>query len=128
MARELLEKAVRLDADNAAAHSALAEAWFLQGYDKKALAEAKAFDRSADLTGEGRLLIEARFRALSRDWDRAINLYSSLWTMEPDDPEAHRAPGPHAAPGDEVEGRPVDSRIGLRRQSPAARRALAGAD
>jgi tetratricopeptide (TPR) repeat protein len=88
VARELLEKAVRLDADNAAAHSALAEAWFLQGYDKKALAEAKkAFDRSADLTGEGRLLIEARFRALSRDWDRAINLYSSLWTMEPDDPE-----------------------------------------
>jgi tetratricopeptide (TPR) repeat protein len=87
-ARELLEQAVRLDPANAAVHSSLAEAWFLQGYDKRALAEAQiAFERSAGLTGENRLLIEARFRALSRDWERAIALYSSLCTMEPDDPE-----------------------------------------
>jgi tetratricopeptide (TPR) repeat protein len=87
-ARELLEQAVRLDPTNAAVHSSLAEAWFLQGYDKRALAEAQiAFERSAGLTGENRLLIEARFRALSRDWERAIALYSSLCTMEPDDPE-----------------------------------------
>lgn len=85
-ARELLEKAVAADPRHALAHSALAAAWSSLGYDAKALAEAKrAFDLSGDLGRETRLLIEGRFRAMANEWDRAIEIYRSVFTFFPDD-------------------------------------------
>ncbi len=85
-ARELLEKAVAADPRHALAHSALAAAWSGLGYDAKALAEAKkAFDLSGDLSRETRLLIEGRYRAMANEWDRAIEIYRSVFTFFPDD-------------------------------------------
>ena len=88
-ARRLLEKAIAADPRHALAHSALAEAWSGLGWDEKALAEAqKAFDLSGDLARETRLGIEGRYRAMSNDWDRAIEIYRSVFTFFPDDLDA----------------------------------------
>ncbi len=85
-ARELLERAVAADPRHALAHSALAAAWSGLGYDAKALSEAKqAFDLSGDLGRETRLLIEGRYRAMANEWDRAIEIYRSVFTFFPDD-------------------------------------------
>jgi serine/threonine protein kinase/tetratricopeptide (TPR) repeat protein len=84
-ARDLLEKAVAADPSHAPAHSALAAAWSALGYDAKAREEARqAFDRSADLSREERLSIEGRYRELSRDWPRAIEIYRTLAGFFPD--------------------------------------------
>ena len=84
-ARVLLEKAVAADPRHALAHSALAEAWAGLGWDQKALAEAKAsFDLSGDLSRETRLLVEGRYRSMANEWDRAIEIYRSLFTFFPD--------------------------------------------
>jgi len=85
-ARVLLEKAVAADPRHALAHSALAAAWSGLGYDAKALAEAKkAFDLSGELGRETRLLIEGRYRAMGNEWERAIEIYRSVFTFFPDD-------------------------------------------
>ena len=87
-ARELLERAVAADPGHALAHSALAAAWFSLGYDAKALDEARlAYERAGKLSRETRLLIEGRYRAMHNDWDRAIEIYRSLFTFFPDDVE-----------------------------------------
>ena len=84
-ARVLLEKAVAADPRHALAHSALAEAWSGLGWDAKALAEAKAaFDLSGDLSRETRLLVEGRYRSMANQWDRAIEIYRSVFTFFPD--------------------------------------------
>jgi len=84
-ARMLLERAVAADPQHALAHSALAEAWSGLGWDEKALAEAEsAFVLSAGLSRETRLLIEGRYRSMSDQWDRAIEIYRSLFTFFPD--------------------------------------------
>ncbi|MGE5413523.1 MAG: protein kinase domain-containing protein [Syntrophomonadaceae bacterium] len=84
-ARDLLEKAVAADPRHALAHSALAEAWAGLGWDERALAEAKAaFDLSGDLSRETRLLVEGRYRSMANEWDRAIEIYQSLFTFFPD--------------------------------------------
>jgi tetratricopeptide (TPR) repeat protein/tRNA A-37 threonylcarbamoyl transferase component Bud32 len=85
-ARGLLEKAVAADPRHALAHSALAAAWSGLGYDARALAEAKqAFDLSGELGRETRLLIEGRYRAMGNEWERAIEIYRSVFTFFPDD-------------------------------------------
>jgi len=85
-ARQLLEKAVAADPGHALAHSALAAAWSDLGWDEKALQEAKtAFDLSAGLSRETRLGIEGRYRAMANQWDRAIEIYRSVFTFFPDD-------------------------------------------
>lgn len=87
-ARDLLEQAVKADPKYALAHSALAAAWSQLGYDAKATQEAKkAFELSGGLARKDVLSIEARYREESRDWPRAVELYSSLWTVFPDDAE-----------------------------------------
>ncbi|HKD16869.1 MAG TPA: tetratricopeptide repeat protein [Thermoanaerobaculia bacterium] len=88
-ARSLLEKAVAADPKHALAHSALAEAWSGLGWDAKALAEAKvAFDLSGDLARETRLGIEGRYRAMANQWERAVEIYKSVFTFFPDDLDA----------------------------------------
>ncbi len=84
-ARDLLERAVAAEPNHALAHSALAAAWSGLGYDAKALGESKkAYELSTDLSRETRLLIEGRYRAMSNEWPKAVEIYRSLYTFFPD--------------------------------------------
>jgi Tfp pilus assembly protein PilF/TolB-like protein len=87
-ARDLLTQSIEKDPHYALAHEALAEVWSQLGYDHKAKAESKrAFELSAGLSRRDALGIEARFREEAREWTRAVDVYHSLWTVFPDDPE-----------------------------------------
>jgi len=87
-ASQLLEQAVAAEPNNALAHLALARAWGELGYDLKAESEAKeAYDLSRTFSRKESLLIEADYRVTTRAWDRAVDLYKSLWTFYPDDLE-----------------------------------------
>jgi serine/threonine protein kinase/Tfp pilus assembly protein PilF len=87
-ARELLQKAVLADPSNAPAHSALAAAWQALGYDGRARDEARtAFELSAGLPREARLLVEGRYHEISREWDKALEIYRTLWNLFPDNLE-----------------------------------------
>ncbi|HEV8582872.1 MAG TPA: tetratricopeptide repeat protein [Thermoanaerobaculia bacterium] len=84
-ARDRLSRAVAAEPGNALCHSALAAAWFALGYDGKAREEAKtALDLAAGLPREERLLIEGRYREVTQNWPRAIQIYWTLWSMFPD--------------------------------------------
>ena len=84
-ARDLLEKAVAVDPNYASAHSALAGAWGTLGYDAKAKEEAKrAFELSENLSRQDRLMIEGRYRETASEWDKAVEIYQTLWTFFPD--------------------------------------------
>lgn len=84
-ARDLLLKTVT-DAPNfALAHSALAKAWHGLGYDAKAQEEAKrAFDLSTSLGREQRLLVEAQYREMAHERDKAVDIYRALFQFFPD--------------------------------------------
>ncbi len=87
-ARVRLEKAVAEDPLHALAHAALARAYQALGYDEKARASArKAQDLSLDLLRGDQLVIEARYRELIGERDRAIEVYGKLREAQPDDPE-----------------------------------------
>ncbi len=87
-ARDLLTQAVQKDSNYALAHQALAEVWSQLGYDDKARAESqRAFELSTGLSRRDALGIEARFREEAREWTKAVDIYHSLWTVFPDDPE-----------------------------------------
>jgi len=84
-ARDLFEKAVAADPQNAAAHSALADAWSALGFDATAQEQAKiALDLSTGLSREEQLSIEARYRMLTHDWPHAIDNYHTLLAFFPD--------------------------------------------
>ena len=84
-ARDILQKAVIADPSYAMAHSALAEAWLALGYDDKARQNAKnAFELSTGLSREDRLLIQARYREASKDWNDAVDSYRTLYGFFPD--------------------------------------------
>jgi class 3 adenylate cyclase/tetratricopeptide (TPR) repeat protein len=84
-ARDLLQKAVSADPNNAVAHAALAEALSDLGYDAKAQEEAKkGLSLSSQLSREDQLSIEGRYRELNTEWDKAIKVYASLWEVYPD--------------------------------------------
>jgi serine/threonine protein kinase/tetratricopeptide (TPR) repeat protein len=87
-ARELLTQAVAKDPAYVMAHEALAEVWSQLGYDDKAKDESRrAFELSAGLSRQDALGSEARFREETREWTKAVDIYHSLWTVFPDDPE-----------------------------------------
>jgi eukaryotic-like serine/threonine-protein kinase len=87
-ARGLLEKAVTADPSNALAHSALATVWSALGYDQKAGQESRlAFELSSNIPRESRLLVEARYREITHDWDKAREIYRTLWNFFPDNLE-----------------------------------------
>jgi tetratricopeptide (TPR) repeat protein len=84
-ARDLLEMAVVVDPNYASAHSALAGAWSTLGYDAKAKEEAKrAFELSKNFSREDRLMIEGRYRETVSEWDKAVEIYQTLWRFFPD--------------------------------------------
>jgi serine/threonine protein kinase/tetratricopeptide (TPR) repeat protein len=87
-ARESLSKAVSADPNFSLGHAYLAQVWSALGYDDKARVEAKtAFELSSHLSREDKTLVEARFREISSEWDKAADLYRSLWTLYPENPE-----------------------------------------
>jgi len=87
-ARDLLQKAIAVEPNYALSHAALATAWGQLGYDENAKAEAKkAFDLSSNLSRAGRLLVEARYRETSRDWEKAGGIYRALFEFFPDNLE-----------------------------------------
>ncbi len=87
-ARDFFEKAIRADSAYALAHSALAEAWSQLGYEIKAKVEAqKSFELSNKLPHKDRLFIEARYWGMNKDWNKAVELYHTLFDFFPDDIE-----------------------------------------
>jgi len=88
-----LQSAIKEDANFSLAHADLAEVWKGQGYDENAKEEAKkAFELSTHLGREDRTRVQALDRELSSDWDKAADLYRSLWNLFPEKPEyAYRA-------------------------------------
>jgi DNA-binding winged helix-turn-helix (wHTH) protein/tetratricopeptide (TPR) repeat protein/TolB-like protein len=87
-ARDLLEKAVRIEPASAVIHSLLSRAWGDLGYDALAREEAgKAADLAGSLPRPQRLAIQARFYESGRKWAEAAEIYRSLWTFYPDDNE-----------------------------------------
>jgi len=84
-ARDLLEQSISSDSRFPLAHAALSSAWSALGYDVKAADEAKkAFELSATLSREDRLLVEGRYRETQREWDNAIGIYKALYGLFPD--------------------------------------------
>jgi tetratricopeptide (TPR) repeat protein len=85
-ARDLLEKAVEADPDFPLSHAALASAWSDLGYESGAReAASRAMQLSAALPQQERLLIEAQFHLTAKRWEQAIETYSSLFQLFPDD-------------------------------------------
>jgi DNA-binding winged helix-turn-helix (wHTH) protein/tetratricopeptide (TPR) repeat protein len=84
-ARDLLQGAIAADPKYSLAHSALAAAWSRLGYDKKAQEEARqAFELAANLSREEKLLVEGRYREIDHEYDKAIEVYRSLFVLFPD--------------------------------------------
>src|SRR6266852_2182181 len=87
-ARDLLQKAVAAEPEFALGHAALAAAWSTLGYDTQAKGEAKrAFDLSAQLPREDRLSVEGRYRETVKEWEKAIEVYRTLFGFFPDNLE-----------------------------------------
>jgi DNA-binding winged helix-turn-helix (wHTH) protein/tetratricopeptide (TPR) repeat protein/TolB-like protein len=87
-ARDLLERAARADPGSAVIRSSLSQSWAALGHDARALEEARqAVDLGRSLPRTDRLAIQARLHVASREWDRASEVYRSLWTFYPDDLE-----------------------------------------
>jgi len=84
-AQEFLSYAAAADPSFPLAHSELARTWSSLGYDSKAQQEAKkALDEAGNLSREKHLLVEARFYETSRDWEKAIEAYQTLFSFFPD--------------------------------------------
>ena len=84
-ARDAISKSVALDPSYPLGRAALADCWALLGYEQRAKAEArKALDLSGNLPPNDHLFIEARYREISKDWDRAIDVYRRLHESFPD--------------------------------------------
>jgi DNA-binding winged helix-turn-helix (wHTH) protein/tetratricopeptide (TPR) repeat protein/TolB-like protein len=87
-ARDLLQRAAEVNPDSAVIHSALSLAWIGLGDDVKAREQAeRAVQLSAALPKQERLAIEARAAEARKDWNRASEIYRSLWTFYPDNLE-----------------------------------------
>jgi tetratricopeptide (TPR) repeat protein len=83
---ESLQKATQKAPEYALAHSAMAEAWSLLGYDDRALTEEqKALSFAGSLSAEDRGLIQGRLYEFASEWDKAATYYLSLRTLYQDD-------------------------------------------
>lgn len=87
-ATKLLDKSIAADPKFARAHTALAQAWVILGFDEKAQEQAKqAFDLTSGLSTEARGLVTASYYEATHDWPKAIQQYSSLWSQYRDNPQ-----------------------------------------
>lgn len=84
-ARDHLQAAAAADSGNALIHSALADAWTMLGYGSRAVEEnRRANELAASLSRLDQLGIEARYRASAQQWDRAIDIYQTIFRLFPD--------------------------------------------
>jgi DNA-binding winged helix-turn-helix (wHTH) protein/tetratricopeptide (TPR) repeat protein len=84
-ARDLLQQAVGADPKYPLARAALASAWSAIGYDRKAREEAsQAFRLSTSLSREDRLVVEGGYRVANHEYEKAIDVYRTLFTLFPD--------------------------------------------
>jgi tetratricopeptide (TPR) repeat protein/DNA-binding winged helix-turn-helix (wHTH) protein len=84
-ASEMLRKSIAMEPNYSLSHAALATVWDELGYDGRAQAEAKtALDLSTTLPRPEHLLVEGRYDELSKNWDRAIDVYRALFEVFPD--------------------------------------------
>src|SRR5580700_8127449 len=84
-ARDLLQKAVAAEPTHALSHAYLADAWSSLGYDEKAAAETKrAFELSSNLSRQDHLLVEGHYRETTREWEKAVEIYKTLFGFFPD--------------------------------------------
>jgi serine/threonine protein kinase len=87
-AREPLRRAAEADPSNPLAHSAYSEALRALGYEELAREQSKqAYDLSAALSREDRLLVTARYHETSNEWSQAAADYHALWDLFNDNPE-----------------------------------------
>ena len=87
-ARDLLQEAVAADPNYALGHSALADAGKRWDMTRKREQESKkALDLSSGLSHEERLWIEGRDWELNRKWDKAVEIYRTLFEFFPDNIE-----------------------------------------
>jgi len=87
-ARDLLLKATAAEPSFPLAHASLAMAWSGLGYDTKAEQEsARALALDSSLSREDRLLVEGLHEETRKSWGKAVEIYKTLWTFFPDDPE-----------------------------------------
>lgn len=85
-AAHFLEEAVSRDPGFPLAHSALAEALAILGYETKAIEEAKrASETAAALPRDQVLASEGQYYTVNRDWLRAVKVYGALNSLWPDD-------------------------------------------
>ncbi|MEA2489966.1 MAG: eukaryotic-like serine/threonine-protein kinase [Acidobacteriota bacterium] len=85
-ARTTLERAVELEPAYPMAHAALGEALWNLGAEAPAMAEAdRALSLATHLDREERLSIEARANVFHKQFDKAIEIYRSLFTFYPDE-------------------------------------------
>jgi eukaryotic-like serine/threonine-protein kinase len=86
-ARDLLAHSLEIEPDLAVAHSALANAWQMSGYDSKALEEAKkSIDNYGKLSPIEKSAIDGCYHELASQWDQAIETYRSLSNVVKDEP------------------------------------------
>jgi eukaryotic-like serine/threonine-protein kinase len=63
----------------------LASSWATLGYEENARANAKrGSELSSTLPRAERLLVEGRYREISKDWEKAIEIYRALFDFYPD--------------------------------------------
>ncbi len=83
-----LESSIAADPKFVKARVALAGAWSDLGFESKAQAEAKrALDVSENMSAEAKELVAGRYYEAMHDWPKAMEQYSSLWTLDSDSPE-----------------------------------------
>ena len=87
-ARDLLQRSLQADASYPLTRVALSSAWSSLGYDKQAQEQAnEAFRLSRNLPHEDQLLVEGAYRIANHEYDKAIDLYRTLFTLFPDNLE-----------------------------------------
>ena len=85
-ARTLLEKSIALEPKFPLSHLVMSRVWSNLGYEGKAHAEAKlANDLAENLPRREKLSIQGRYLETIRDWDKATEIYQSLWNFYPDE-------------------------------------------
>ena len=87
-ARDLLQKAARIEPAHPGTHLALAEAWHATGYDKDAQSEAaRAVELGVGLPRQELLNMQGEQALFSDDLPHAAEIFHSLVTFYPDDIE-----------------------------------------
>lgn len=87
-ATKYLNEAAKADPGSAPIHSALSEAWADLGYDTRAAEEAeKAVELAGSLPKDAQLAVQALHSTAKKEWNKAAEIYKSLWTFYSDDLE-----------------------------------------